>query len=99
MDFEPSDLQFSFEGPEVDYSVTSSPTGNALNWAFVPQAFVDVVDTGTDKYEIRFYDWTSMSTNWATHGSHSPPAGVSPYIAYEIRKSSSGRLYIKKDCP
>ncbi|MCH6258960.1 RHS repeat-associated core domain-containing protein [Puniceicoccaceae bacterium K14] len=88
MTYEPADLFYSAPSPEVDYY---APNG-VLRQVFSPQTLADIVDTGNNKYEIRFYDWTQVGSKvnnlYTTSGN--------PYVTYEINESYDEEIRIKK---
>ncbi|MCH6259113.1 RHS repeat-associated core domain-containing protein [Puniceicoccaceae bacterium K14] len=90
LDYEPSDLLFSAPSPEVDYY---APSG-VLRQIAAPEALADIVDTGTDKYEIRFYDWAQVTTK--PNNLYQLVTNPSAFVVYEISKSASNQVRIKK---
>ncbi|BET65969.1 hypothetical protein ASA1KI_08870 [Opitutales bacterium ASA1] len=87
--FNPDDVYFSVTSPEIDYY---APNG-VLQQIFAPEALVNVVDTGTDKYELRFFHWTQVG---AKSGNTYPIVSGSAFVTYEISKPAADQIRIKR---
>lgn len=82
LSFEPSDLIYSSENTDVSVVLSAGD----IRQIVAPQSFLDVVDTGTDKYELRFYPPEDMGSFNSTSGTYGLAAGASAFAVYEVSK-------------
>lgn len=93
LSLDPSDLIYSSENTDV--SVIRS--AGDIRQIIAPQTFLDVVDTGTDQYELRFYPPEDMGNFNSGSGIYDLASGASAFATNTISKVSgvSNSLKVK----
>lgn len=94
LSFEPSDLIYSSENTDVSVILSAGDISQIV----APQTFLDVVETGTDKYELRFYPPGDMGSFNSSSGTYDLASGASVFATYEVSKVSgvASSLKIKR---